>query len=74
MRGINTFLSHYNYRVDPELGSVVCVIRPIPCEFPACVDKLDKYWLPSISLSSQPRYAHVENVTITKYFNITIIG
>ena len=61
MRGRNTIILHYHYRVDPELGKGVCEIRRIPCECQVCVAQLDKYWLQTITLSSQPMYAHVEN-------------
>ena len=42
-RGTNNIISHYNYRVDPELGKCVCVNIRIPCACTACVDRLDKY-------------------------------
>ena len=61
MRGRNNILSYYHYRVEPEIGKGVCVVFRIPCACPSCVAKIDKYWLPTINLSSQPRYAHVEN-------------
>ena len=66
MRGRNTILSHYHYRVDPELGKRVCAISRIPCAFTACVDHIDKYWLPTISRPSQTRYSHVENCNNNK--------
>ena len=34
MRGFNTIIFHYNYRVDPKLGKGVCTISQILCEFP----------------------------------------
>ena len=65
---INTIIFHDHYRVEPELGKVACVIRRIPCACPACVAQLDKYWSPTITPSSQSRYAHVENC----YYNIIL--
>ena len=49
MRGRNTIILHYNYRVDPGLCKGVCVIFRIPCACTACVDQVDKYWLPTIA-------------------------
>ena len=66
MRGINTILLHYHYRVYPELGKGVCDFHNIQCAFPACASQLDKYWLPNIPLSSQPRHSHVENCHYNK--------
>ena len=43
MRGRNTILSHYHYRVDPKLGKFVCAICRILCAYPDCVDQIDKY-------------------------------
>ena len=68
MRGRNTILSHYHYRVDTNIGKGVYVIHRIPCACQACVDQLDKYWLQNCFLQSQPRYAHVEKC----YYNKTI--
>ena len=51
-RGTNTIISHYHYRVDPELGKGVCVIRRIPCACTACMAQFDKYWSPTIDPSS----------------------
>ena len=56
----NTILLHYHYRDDPELGKGVCKICGIKCACPTCLSKLDKDWLPTITPSSQPRYAHVD--------------
>ena len=61
IRGRQNLLLCCNYSVDPKLGKVVCAIRLIPCTCPVYVAQLDKYWLPNIGPSSQPRYAHVEN-------------
>ena len=54
---------------EQELGGYRGYIkntRGIPCAFPACVDKIYKYWFPTISPSSQPRYAHVDNFYYNK--------
>ena len=59
--GRNTIHSHYNYRVDTNLGKVVCGIRWIPCKFPACVAQLHKYWLKTFDLQYKPIYTCVEN-------------
>ena len=48
MRGRNTIIFHYHYRVDPELGNGVCAIRRMTCACSSCIDQLDKYWLPTI--------------------------
>ena len=75
-RGINTIILHFHYRVDPELGKGFCVIHRITCACPCCVDQLDKYWLPTIYPSSQPRYAHVdfsEYIKILEHYNDWII-
>ena len=58
-RGKDTIILYYYYWVEPELGKGVCDIYCIPWAFPACVDQLDKYKLPTIAPSSQPRYDHV---------------
>ena len=71
--GINTTPLNYHYSCDPELGRGVCVILQIPCAFPVCIAQLDKYFLPTISPSSQLRYSLVENCYY-KYLNITMIG
>ena len=41
-RGRNTIISHYHYRLEPNIGKGVCVICHITCARPECVDKLDK--------------------------------
>ena len=61
IRGRNTILLHYHYRVDPELGKYVCENFRILCACKSCVAQIDKYWLPTIATSSQPRYDRVEN-------------
>ena len=61
MRGINTIISHYRYRVDPKMGKCVCAILGIKCTCTAYVAQLDKYWLPNIAPSYQPMYSPVEN-------------
>ena len=66
MRGRNNIILPYHYMVDPELGKGVCAICQIPCACPACVHQLDKYWLPTIHISSQPRYEHVEKFYYNK--------
>ena len=67
----------HHYRVDPNLGKVVCAILRIPCACPAYVAQLNKNWLPNGDPSSQSRYAHVENCYYNKvleyYNNWTII-
>ena len=45
IRGSNTILSHYHYRVYPKLGKGVCYIHHIPCAHTSCASKIDKYWL-----------------------------
>ena len=40
--GRNTIISHYHYRLEPNIGKGVCVICQITCACPECVDKLDK--------------------------------
>ena len=74
MRGRNTNILHYYYRVNQEIGKVFSSVFRIPYACTSCVAPLDKYWLATISPSSQPRYDHVEIVDIQKYLNITIIG
>ena len=66
MRGRNTILPHYWYRVDPELGKYICAIHRIPCACPAYVYQFDKYWLPTIDPSSKPGYSRIENCYHTK--------
>ena len=62
----NTFIFHHNYRVDTELGKGVCDISWISCACTDCVNQFDKYLLPTISTSSQPRYAYIENCDYKK--------
>ena len=38
----NTMISHYNYRLNPNIRKGVCAISGIPYEFPACFYQLDK--------------------------------
>ena len=64
-RGRNNIISLFYYRVDPKLGKGVYVILWVLCAFSACVDQLDKFCLPNIASSSQPRYVRIENFTIT---------
>ena len=61
MRGRNTIIQHYRYRVNPELGKVVCDIFWFPYACPSHVDQPDKYLLPTISPSYKPRYSRVVN-------------
>ena len=70
----NNILLHYHYRLDKKLGKGVCGILLIPCACPARVAQLDKYWVLNYALSSQPRSARVEIVSINKYLNISTIG
>ena len=49
MRGRNTIILNYHYRVGPELGKGVCDICWITCACPACVAQLNKYCLPTNS-------------------------
>ena len=65
-RGRNNMILNYHYMVDTKLGKGVCENCQIPCECTACVTQLDKYWLPTIVPSYQPRYAHVENCYYNK--------
>ena len=58
MRGSNNILSHFHYRVDPEL------VRGF-----FSVPQLDEYWLPTISPPSQLRYARVK-----KFYYKKILG
>ena len=72
----NNIIFNYHYRVVLELGKGVCVISEITCECPDCVLELDKYWLPTITPSSQPGYAHAENCyhnQIIEHYNDWII-
>ena len=66
MRVRNTIIYYYLYRFDTELGKCVCAIHRIKRSCPSCVAQLDKYWLPTISPSSQPRHAHFENCYYSK--------
>ena len=75
-RGRNTIILRYHYRVDPNLGKVVCVIFRIPCACPACVDQLDKYCLTNFSPSSKTGYVCVEffhYFKALKHYNYWII-
>ena len=47
IRGRNTIILHYHYRVYIKIGRGVCSICLIPCAFPACVIQLDIDWLPN---------------------------
>ena len=67
MRGSNTIISHYNYRVDPNIVKAVCVVCRIPFVFTACVYQLGKYSLPNCGSSTQPIHACFKNVSIKKY-------
>ena len=76
MRVRNTILLHYHYRVDPEVGKSVCAIHRVPFACTACVAQLDKYLLPNIAKSPQPRYARVETFyynKILEHYNYWII-
>ena len=69
-------MSNYRYRVDLELGKCVCAIFLIPCVCTSCVSQLDKYWIPAIPPSPQPRYSHVESCyynKILEHYNDWII-
>ena len=68
MRGRNTIILNYHYRVDPKIGKYFCKIRLIPCACPSCVAQLDKYWLPNCDTSSQPMCYRVENCYYNKIF------
>ena len=52
IRRINSNISRYHYRVDPEVGKGVCVIRHIPCSCQTFVAQFDKYMLQTIYPSS----------------------
>ena len=61
MRGINTILSYYHYRVDKKICKGVCSVCRITYVCPVFVAQIDIDWLPTIATLSQPRYARVEN-------------
>lgn len=61
MRGCETVISHYHYRVDPKLGEGKCLMRRIPCLCQACNSQLKMKWLPGVEPSNQPRYQNVIN-------------
>ena len=65
-RGRNNIISHCITRIYPKLGKNVCAICWSFCACPSFVDQLDKYWLPNIAPSSQPRYSHAENCYYNK--------
>ena len=47
---------HYNFRADPALGLGHVAARRIPCMCEACINQLQKSWLPNKDFSEQPRY------------------
>ena len=47
IRGRNTIILYYHFKVDIKIGKGVCSICLIPCAFPACVIQLDIDWLPN---------------------------
>ena len=67
IRGSETVLSHYHYRMDPKLGKSKCAMRRIPCLCLACSNQLDLDWIPGTSPSQQPRY---QMATGCKYASI----
>jgi hypothetical protein len=61
IRGRNGVLTHYHFRLDPNLGAGKCAIRRIPCACPACVQTLLLDWDPTITIpKDQPRYQPVK--------------
>ena len=73
MRGRNTIIWHYHYSIDTKVGKIVCSIHQIPYACPASVAQLNKYWLPTIAPSYQPRYYRVGNCSYKKNSNIKMI-
>ena len=45
---------HYHFRLDPKLGQGKCAIRRIPCACEACMNQLDKKWIPGKNDKEQP--------------------
>jgi hypothetical protein len=61
VRGCETVISHYHYRVDSKLGEGKCLMRRIPCLCKSCNSQLKRKWLPGVEPSKQPRYQNVSN-------------
>ena len=53
--------SHYNIRVDYDLGLSFAAIRRLPCACTACLEQLDLNWDINVLRHEQPRYARNPN-------------
>jgi hypothetical protein len=53
----NGMLAHYNMRVSKELGVGLAAVRRIPCACTACLDQLEKPWVPGVEPEKQPMFA-----------------
>ena len=47
---------YYNFRADPKLPLGQIAVRRIPCACNACIQQLQKPWLPNKTFYNQPRY------------------
>ena len=66
IRGINTILSHYYYRVDTNLGKGIFSFCWIPCTYPVFVHKL-------INIGCQKNYLCLnQDILVLKTVNIKI--
>ena len=72
--GRNSIILYDHYSLDIKFGKRVCDIFHITYVFKACVDQLGNNCFPKCAPISQRRYARVENVTITRYLKVTMIG
>ena len=57
----NGMLAHYNFRVSKELGMGRAAVRRIPCACDACLDQLEKPWVPGVDAEKQPMFASSTN-------------
>ena len=72
MDGRNTIMSHYYYRVNTNIGNVVCSICQIYCQFPASVPKIDKYWFVKLWALFPAIYKCIEHCYCKNYLGMTM--
>ena len=61
----NGLHTHYNIRMDPDLGIDYVALRRVVCSCESCKEQLGRPWvLPCIDVAAQPRYSQNKECTL----------
>jgi hypothetical protein len=65
----NGIAAMYNFRADPDLGMRAIAARRIPCACAACIEQLQRPWLPGHPVEGQPRYSRNSRCQLFSIFD-----